>query len=166
MASVKERMQDNLIEENKSEKVNISLENGFYQGSGQYMYFNQDDIEGVIYRINCGLPFRYFEDLVQRLQISRATLATYLRFSLNTLVRGRANDMLTPAESEHLARLLRIYDLCFARLGSEKLAREWLTTAHPELRGLSPLEYARYEFGARLVEDIICKESKPETRKS
>ncbi len=120
-----------------------------------FLFFDQSDLSGIIKHINGGLPFSLFEQLCQKLQVSRTTLATVLQFSLTTLNRGRERHILTPAESERLARIIRLFDLCYLQLGSEDSARQWLTTSHRDLEWASPLEVSQQEFGARKVEDLI-----------
>ena len=137
----------------------------FLSGTGQgqdrasekkgFLFFDQSDLSGIIKHINGGLPFSLFEQLCQKLQVSRTTLATVLQFSLTTLNRGRERHVLTPAESERLARIIRLFDLCYLQLGSEDSARQWLTTSHRDLEWASPLEVSQQEFGARKVEDLI-----------
>ena len=121
-----------------------------------FLFLDQSDLSGIIKHINDGLPFSLFELLCQKLQVSRTTLAKVLQFSLTTLKRGREKNILTPAESERLARILRLFDLCTLQLGSEDGARRWLTTPNRDLGWESPLEYSLHEFGARRVEDLIA----------
>jgi putative toxin-antitoxin system antitoxin component (TIGR02293 family) len=121
-----------------------------------FLFFDQSDLSGIIKHINDGLPFSLFEQLCQKLQVSRTTLAKVLQFSLTTLKRGRERNILTPAESERLARILRLFDLCTLQLGSEDDARRWLTTPNRDLDWESPLEFSLHEFGARRVEDLIA----------
>ena len=138
----------------------------FLSGTGQgqdrasekkgFLFFDQSDLNGIIKHINSGLPFSLFEQLCQKLQVSKANLATVLQFSLTTLNRGREQNILTPAESERLARIIRLFDLCYLQLGSEDNARQWLTAPHRDLGWESPLEYSQHEFGARKVEDLIA----------
>ncbi len=120
-----------------------------------FLFADQNDLGGIIKHINSGLPFSLFEQLCHKLHVSRATLASVLQFSLTTLNRGRERKLLNPSESERLARIVRLFEMCTLQLGSEEESRLWLTTPNQDLDWKSPLKFSQHEFGARRVEDLI-----------
>ncbi len=74
----------------------------------------------------------------------------------STLARRlKANERLTPAEGEKVARLARIWAMAKEVWGSEADARRFLETPHPLLEGRPPREVAESEIGAREVENIL-----------
>ncbi|MGH6921865.1 MAG: antitoxin Xre/MbcA/ParS toxin-binding domain-containing protein [Geminicoccaceae bacterium] len=62
---------------------------------------------------------------------------------------------LTPEESERVARLANVIALAEYVWDDPEGAREFLTTPHPELGDLPPIEVAVDDFGARHVEQIL-----------
>lgn len=62
---------------------------------------------------------------------------------------------LTPEESERVARLANVIALTEYVWDDPEGAREFLTTAHPELGDRPPIEVAVDDFGARHVEQIL-----------
>lgn len=72
-----------------------------------------------------------------------------------TLKRRLREGRLTPGEGERTARLANVIAHAEYVWRDENDARQWLTTAHPELGDRAPIEVAVDEFGARHVEDIL-----------
>jgi len=66
----------------------------------------------------------------------------------------RRRDRLTTEESERTERLARVAAIAREAWGDD--AQEFLTTAHPLLRGRSPIEAAATDLGARQVEEILA----------
>jgi len=69
----------------------------------------------------------------------------------------RRRDRLSAAESERTERIARVVANAEHVWGDRVDARRFLTTAHPALRGRSPLDTAMTELGARQVEEILGK---------
>jgi putative toxin-antitoxin system antitoxin component (TIGR02293 family) len=69
----------------------------------------------------------------------------------------RRTTTLKPDESEKLERIARVIVLAEAAFGSREQAREFLHARHPELGGDRPLDAARTELGARLVEEVLWR---------
>lgn len=72
-----------------------------------------------------------------------------------TLARRKRTDRLSLEESERVERLARLWTHALEVWKSEAAARRFLTEEHPLLSGRSPLDMARTEVGARLVQDIL-----------
>ncbi len=67
----------------------------------------------------------------------------------------RRESKLSRRESERTERVARIFVRARRALGTEAEAREFMTTAHPELEGRSPLDAAKTDLGARRAEQIL-----------
>jgi putative toxin-antitoxin system antitoxin component (TIGR02293 family) len=71
--------------------------------------------------------------------------------------RVEKKERLTVEESDRLVRLTRIQAIAADVLGDESKARRWLRQSLGELGGKPPLELARTEAGARVIEQILAK---------
>ena len=69
----------------------------------------------------------------------------------------RRRDRLSRAESERTERLARVIASAEYVWGDREGTRRFLTSPHPALGGNTPLNAARSELGARLVEDLLAK---------
>ncbi len=65
--------------------------------------------------------------------------------------------MLTIEESERVVRLTRIQARAEDVFGDVQKANRWLRESLPILDGKAPLELARTESGARLIEQLLAK---------
>jgi putative toxin-antitoxin system antitoxin component (TIGR02293 family) len=73
-----------------------------------------------------------------------------------TLARRKAGGMLSPPESERLARLASLFDKAVHLFeGDGVSAVNWLRTPSKALRNHAPLSLVETEVGARAVEDLI-----------
>ncbi len=67
----------------------------------------------------------------------------------------RRDARLSPGESERTERIARLFVHARRALGTEVEAREFMTTAHPELDGRRPLDAAMTDLGTRRAEQIL-----------
>jgi len=90
---------------------------------------------------------RIFEDRTEQRQLMNRIVpeATF----------KRRRERLSAAESERTERLARVMASSEFVWGNRSDARRFMTTPHPALRGLTPLDAALTELGARQVEDIL-----------
>jgi putative toxin-antitoxin system antitoxin component (TIGR02293 family) len=72
-----------------------------------------------------------------------------------TLARRKRQKRLTTEESERVERLARLWAFAREVWGEDAAARRFLNEPHPLLRGRSPLDVARTDVGAQMVEDIL-----------
>ena len=73
-----------------------------------------------------------------------------------TLTRRKRDGRFLPSESDRLLRAARIFGQALALFeGDRDAAKDWLDTAQRALGGVSPLDLARTEAGAREVERLI-----------
>ena len=69
----------------------------------------------------------------------------------------RRKQHLRPEESARTERLARVIATAKHVWGGEEEARRFMTCAHPELSGKTPLETSYTELGARQVEELLWK---------
>lgn len=70
---------------------------------------------------------------------------------------ARRGGRLSAEESERLERLARMASLAEQVWEDATLAREFLVSAQPQLGGERPIDLARSDLGARMVEDILFR---------
>jgi putative toxin-antitoxin system antitoxin component (TIGR02293 family) len=94
--------------------------------------------------------------LSEKLAISKERLAEILSISKTTLHRrSERHELLKPAESERVLRFFRLYEKALEVFENRDRAVKWLSSSPKALGGKTPLEFAKTEPGARLVEDIL-----------
>lgn len=69
--------------------------------------------------------------------------------------RKRANEPLTPTESDRLLRLVRLVAQAQETVGDADRARNWLGRQNRALGGSSPIDMADTDEGARAVETLL-----------
>ncbi|MPZ20335.1 MAG: DUF2384 domain-containing protein [Luteitalea sp.] len=94
--------------------------------------------------------------LVERLPVSRGTLAKLLNTSEKTLERRLVrHGRLTTAESNALVRVARVVSLAKRLLKTDGGVSRWLSREQPGLAGRVPLDLMRTEAGASEVELLL-----------
>ena len=71
--------------------------------------------------------------------------------------REAKKERLTVEESDRLVRMARVQALAEDVFGNADRANRWLREPLGELSSTAPLDWARTEAGARLVEEILAK---------
>ena len=102
-----------------------------------------------------GLPTSRIDEIQDRLDLTLEELAGLVAINERTLARRKKQAVLPPDESERVFRIARLTDLAEATLGGKAGAVKWFKESNFALGGLSPLEVATNEPGARLVEQLI-----------
>lgn len=103
-----------------------------------------------------GLPAAVVRRVGAFLGLRPAKIGSIININEETLERRiKAHARLKPDESERVARLMRIISLSISVLESEEHARAWLKRPLHELGGLTPLQVASTEPGAREVERVL-----------
>ena len=83
-------------------------------------------------------------------------LADYLGVTPRTLARRKEMGNLDQYETERIFRLVEIYDAALHLFDGEKIdAREWLLSPVCGINDKRPIDYARTDFGAREVRNLI-----------
>jgi putative toxin-antitoxin system antitoxin component (TIGR02293 family) len=66
-------------------------------------------------------------------------------------------QVLTPDESDKLARLVRVFDQAVSVFRDLERSRQWLSTPKKRFKNRTPLEMLRTDFGGRMVEEILVQ---------
>lgn len=114
------------------------------------------DFNSMASAIKDGLQPTFLDRLQSLIGLSRQELASHVAIPKSTLDRRvREGTRLTPAESERVLRLYRLFKIAAETLGGEDKARAWFTTPNATLGGVTPIAYADTEPGAREVENLL-----------
>ncbi len=115
------------------------------------------DLPTAAHRVEEGLTPAALDGLQETLDLSSRELADVLLLSPRTLSRRRRSaDRLPPDESERAYRLGRLAELAARTLGGTEAARDWMREPNFALGDVRPLDLARTEPGARLVERLLA----------
>lgn len=113
-------------------------------------------IPSLIQVISSGLRWSAVENFRQESGFTQQQLAQYLGIPARTLARRKEVGELDENESERLLRLSEIYDAALDLFGGDQdEAREWLLSPVRGLNNSRPIDYARTDFGAREVRNLI-----------
>lgn len=117
--------------------------------------FEATGLSELLALIEEGLPTTMVDEVEERLDLTSQEMSAFLGTSTRTLERRRDDGMLTPAESERLYRIVRLFHTATKVFGTEKEARRWLKRPQMRLGEQVPLEIARLDPGAREVERLL-----------
>ena len=106
-------------------------------------------------RIRSGLPYRSFEMVRERFQLSMPEAAGALGVPLRTLARRRIEKKLATDESDRLYRLARVAAHAVRVLGTEEKAAAWLRRPNRSLGGETPLAVLDTDIGARETDEAL-----------
>lgn len=111
----------------------------------------------MISHVRMGLHVRVFDALRGLLGVPDRELGRKIGISVPTLYRRRqAKARLGPQASDHIMRFARLFGLAVELFeGDAAAARHWLKRPAPSLGGLTPLDAAETEVGARAVEQLL-----------
>jgi putative toxin-antitoxin system antitoxin component (TIGR02293 family) len=109
----------------------------------------------VIDRIREGFPSSSLAALRASTNLSRADLARLLRLPERSFARRVTGKRLSPAESDVVYRIARIFEIARDALGTEEKAACWLSKRNRALGGGVPLQLLDTEAGGREVEGLI-----------
>jgi putative toxin-antitoxin system antitoxin component (TIGR02293 family) len=103
-----------------------------------------------------GLPVSAFYRLRNALGVSQEFLSQAVSIPSRTVMRRQAaRKRFKPDESERILRLVRILLRAQQVLASADRAKAWMLAKNRALGGISPLDCAKSEPGAREVENIL-----------
>jgi putative toxin-antitoxin system antitoxin component (TIGR02293 family) len=109
----------------------------------------------TIKTIRQGLSTKVFKALAADLEMSERQLAGVLKISDRTLDRRLKEGVLSPEESDRVARLARILERAHEVFGNAEKARGWMNTRLAAFDGETPLERADTSLGASQVEEVL-----------
>jgi putative toxin-antitoxin system antitoxin component (TIGR02293 family) len=115
------------------------------------------DEDVLIERIRTGLPFSALEAIASRFDLGSQEMLRILHLPERTLARRRKARVLSPDESDRLARLGRIAALAEETLGNAVKASGWLRRPNPVLGDSAPIRWLDTDVGAREVEEVLIR---------
>jgi len=106
-----------------------------------------------------GFPERVLDRVKSALGLTDREAARTLKISEKTIgrLRGAPLRRLSPATSDRLYRIARLFALAEEVLESADAARDWLREPQASLGNRIPLELMGTEAGAREVEDLLLR---------
>jgi putative toxin-antitoxin system antitoxin component (TIGR02293 family) len=103
-----------------------------------------------------GLPISELNTLQQFLDLPAEKLAPMLGISKATFHRRKGSGAkLNPAVSDRVIRYARLLGKAAQVFGDLHDAKRWLNSPQFGLGGETPIDYAKSEFGAREVENLL-----------
>ncbi len=102
-----------------------------------------------------GLSVKWLVKVASELRVAERTLAEVLNISSRTFDRRLKGGVLSPTESDSLARVARLLDRATETFGSVEKARGWMSTPLAALGGETPLQRADTSVGAMQVDDLL-----------
>jgi len=99
-----------------------------------------------------GLPRTAFERLRHALGVAQQEMASTAMIPIRTLNR---RQRLLASESDRLFRIGHLFQRSLEVLGDKESARHWMQSPKKALSGMTPLQMARTEIGARRVESLL-----------
>ena len=102
-----------------------------------------------------GLSIEVFKTVAANLEMSDRQLAGVLKISDRTLDRRLKHGVLSPEESDRLARVAKILQRAHEVFGNAEKARGWMNTRLAAFEGETPLQRADTSLGASQVEDVL-----------
>src|SRR6266700_1684993 len=108
-------------------------------------------------RVDRSFQFEYaaIENLSEFLGESTPKLMQLIQVNERTAQRRREQGVLSPEESDRIARIARVAQRAVEALGDENQAREWLKRPNRVLQDVPPLELLGTDGGAVLVADEL-----------
>lgn len=109
----------------------------------------------TIKAVRQGLSVKVFKTLAVNLEMSERQLAGVLKIPNRTFDRRMKEGVLSPEESDRVARVARILERAHEVFGNAEKARGWMNTRLAAFDGETPLERADTSLGATQVEDVL-----------
>lgn len=107
-------------------------------------------------KVEAGFSFDALERLGKTTGLPLETLRVAVRITPRTLTRRRKEKKLSPEESDRLVSVSRLLAQTFELFeGDSEAGLRWFQSPNRALGGLSPIEAAATETGAREVENLI-----------
>jgi putative toxin-antitoxin system antitoxin component (TIGR02293 family) len=114
------------------------------------------DVPTLINAARAGLSWNSVKRFLGATGLSQQQLAVYLDIPERTFARRRETGALDRRESEKLLRLAEIWEAALDLFDADEArTHAWLVTPAFGLGNVSPIDYARTEFGGREVRALI-----------
>jgi putative toxin-antitoxin system antitoxin component (TIGR02293 family) len=104
-----------------------------------------------------GLPKSALRRVVQRVYTEPSQQRALMNRIVPAATYKRRRDRLSAAESARTERLARVVAMAEDVWQDSEDARRFLKTPNPELGGMTPLEAAMTELGARQAEEVLIR---------
>lgn len=112
----------------------------------------------IVRQIQAGFAFSRLERFQKATLLPWGKVARLVSITRRTLTRRQIEGRLAPDESDRVLRASRVFALAVDLFeGDVAAARQWLETPQPGLGGVTPIEFASTEVGAREVENLIAR---------
>ena len=115
----------------------------------------RDDSSELVDAVRSGLPYASFVELRDALGLSTEEFVEILGIPRRTLSKRKSEGTFTPAESNAISRVARVYRSALAFFDEGARTSRWLRTPLPALDGASPLQMLDTDPGADLVLDLL-----------
>lgn len=142
----------------RSTTLDATGENGVARvGAGIARAFDLDRLAfgpDLVNVVRAGIDASAVDALCTLLGQPLSVVLTTIGISERTWARRRTSA-LTPAESDHVVRIVRLMDRVTGVLGARDAARRWLDAPARAFGGQTPLAMAASETGASLVFDLL-----------
>lgn len=123
--------------------------------SGRRIIRREESGAVTIETVREGLSTDVFKTVAANLEISDRQLAGVLKIPDRTLDRRLKHGVLSPEESDRLARVAKILQRAHEVFGNAEKARGWMKTRLAAFEGETPLQRADTSLGASQVEDVL-----------
>jgi putative toxin-antitoxin system antitoxin component (TIGR02293 family) len=109
----------------------------------------------TIRKVREGLSTKVFKTVAANLEMSDRQLAGVLKIPDRTFDRRLKYGVLSPEESDRLARVAKILKRAHQVFGNAEKARGWMNTQLAAFEGETPLQRADTSLGASQVEEVL-----------
>ncbi len=113
------------------------------------------DLPTAANKVTEGFPTQTLKDVQEILNLSKREFADIIQISERTLSRRQKESVLPTDESDRVFRIARLVAFAKVVLGSEEEAREWMKEPNFALGNCTPLQLAKTDPGAELVEQLL-----------
>ena len=114
------------------------------------------ELPALLRLIEKGIAWKTLQRFTRNTGLTLEQVADLIAIPRRTLARRRIAGRLTSQESDRLLRAARIYGRALELFeGNRDAATTWLTSPNGALAGVSPIELAHTEIGAKEVDHLI-----------
>lgn len=113
------------------------------------------DLDTAVVKIGNGLRTSILATIQARLRISNQQLSDLIMVSPRTLDRRKKEETLPPDESERSYRIARLTDRAYQVFEDPDKVARWFSEPNFALGNKSPIDLAKTEPGARLIEQLL-----------
>jgi putative toxin-antitoxin system antitoxin component (TIGR02293 family) len=117
-----------------------------------YQAMNPQSLFKIIDQTNKGISYPAFHQLVSKMPFTLTQWAHFLRISKRTLERIREEKkVISPTSSEHILRIVMLYNYGVSVFGNKKNFDLWLTLESIPLGYIRPLDLLNNSYGIEAI---------------